>query len=205
MEKFYITTPIYYINDKPHIGHAYTSVCADMLARYWRMQFGADQVHFLTGTDEHGAKIQQAADKEKMEPQAFADKVAATFQVTWDRLSISNNDFIRTTEQRHIDGVNEFLSKVKAAKTPLGNEAIFKGEYAGLYCIGCEKYLKDSDLDDQGCCKDHKKKPEMMKEENWFFKLSDYTQWLKKKLPAVKFASCQSRARMRFLVCLRLA
>ena len=112
MEKFYITTPIYYVNDLPHIGHAYTTVAADILARYYRVKLGGDNVWFLTGTDEHGAKIAQAAEKNQIPPQKFADEVSAKFQLAWDRLAISNNDFIRTTEQRHEKSVNQIFEKL---------------------------------------------------------------------------------------------
>jgi len=177
-EKFYITTPIYYVNDVPHIGHAYTTIAADVLARYWRMILGADNVHFLAGTDEHGAKIAQAAENKKMSPQEFVDEKAAKFQTIWDSLSISNNDFIRTTEKRHEKVVIEFLNKLKTAKTPKGNECFYEAEYEGLYCVGCEAFLTEIDLVD-GKCPDHQTEPEQVKEKNWFFKLSDYGDKLK--------------------------
>ncbi len=179
MKTFYITTPIYYINGAPHIGHAYTTVSADILARYWRMKLGADAVYFLTGTDEHGAKIAEKACAENKEPQAFADEMSATFALLWDRLSISNNDFIRTTQERHISVVVDLLQRLKEATTPKGNPALYEGEYEGLYCVGCEGYKKESDLDDKGLCPDHLKKPELVTEMNWFFRLSDFTDTLK--------------------------
>ncbi len=176
---FYITTPIYYINAKPHIGHAYTTIAADVLARYWRTQYGADDVYFLTGTDEHGAKIAKKALEYNQDPLAFADEVSATFELAWDRLSISNNDFIRTTQQRHKDAVAQMLLQLKDATTPKGNSAVFEGEYEGLYCVDCESYKKEDDLDEAGLCKDHKKKPDLLREKNWFFRLSDYTDTLR--------------------------
>lgn len=180
MKKFYITTPIYYINDKPHIGHAYTTVAADILARYYRMLLGSSQVFFLTGTDEHGAKIETKAKEMGMEPQIFADETSAKFQFAWDRLSISNNDFIRTTQPRHKKFVVDVLERMKKAVTPLGNPALYEGEYEGLYCVGCETFKMPEDLDANGLCPDHLVKPEMVKEKNWFFRLSDYAELLRK-------------------------
>jgi methionyl-tRNA synthetase len=179
LDKFYVTTPIYYVNDAPHIGHAYTTIAADVLARYYRMMIGGDNVYFLTGTDEHGAKIAQAAEKNKMTPQEFVDQKAAEFQMAWDRLDISNNDFIRTTEKRHEKVVIEFWKKLKTAKTPLKNDAIYEAEYEGLYCVGCEAFKTETELVD-GKCPDHKTKCEMVKEKNWFLRLSDYGDALKK-------------------------
>lgn len=177
-EKFYITTPIYYVNDVPHIGHAYTTVAADVLARYWRMMLGADNVYFLAGTDEHGAKIAQAAKDNNKSPQEFVDELSAKFQLVWDSLSISNNDFIRTTEKRHEKVVIEFLDKLKKAKTPKSNDCLYEDEYEGFYCVGCETFLTEDDLVD-GKCPDHQTKPELVKEKNWFFRLSDYGDKLK--------------------------
>jgi methionyl-tRNA synthetase len=177
-KKFYVTTPIYYANDIPHLGHAYTSIAADVVARYQRMMLGADNVYFLTGTDEHGAKIAQAAEKNNIEPQEWVDKISAEFQLILDRLSISNNDFIRTTEKRHKDVVIDFLNQLKDAKTPLGNPAIYEDDYEGLYCVGCEGFKTEDDLVD-GKCPDHQKEPEQYKEKNWFLRLSDYGDKLK--------------------------
>jgi len=181
--KFYVTTPIYYVNDIPHIGHAYTTVAADVLARYYRMILGADNVYFLTGTDEHGAKIAQAAEKNKMTPQEFVDQKSAAFQMAWDRLDISHNDFIRTTEKRHEKIVIEFWKKFKTAKTPLNNNAIYEAEYEGLYCVGCESFKTEDELI-EGKCLDHKTKCETVKEKNWFLRLSDYGTALKKLIEA---------------------
>ncbi len=185
-EKFYVTTPIYYANDVPHLGHAYTTIAADVVARYQRMMLGGDNVYFLTGTDEHGAKIAQAAEDNKLKPQEFVDKIAADFQMIWDRLSISNNDFIRTTEDRHKEIVVDFLNKLKEAKTPLGNPVIYEGEYEGLYCVGCETFKSEYDLVD-GKCPDHNKEPEPYKEKNWFLRLSDYGDKLKELIESGEF------------------
>src|SRR3989339_786915 len=180
MNKFYITTPIYYVNDKPHLGHAYTTIAADILARYYRKQIGDDNVFRLTGTDEHGVKIAQAAEKAGKLPQDFSDEVSAQFQATWQKLNISNNDFIRTTEFRHEEAVIEILLKLKDAKGPSGQPVLYQGEYEGLYCTGCEAYKTESDLVD-GKCPDHpKQKLNHLKEANWFFRLSDFQTDLKK-------------------------
>lgn len=174
MNKFYITTPIYYVNSRPHIGHAYTTVAADILARYNRLKLGDDNVWFLTGTDEHGAKIAQAAEKEGKEPLAFADEVSSEYREAWKALNIANDDFIRTTEERHEKNASELLTKLKNFKTPKGNDVLYKDKYEGLYCVGCESYKKDEDLV-AGKCPDHGTKPQFLSEENWYFRLSDFS------------------------------
>jgi methionyl-tRNA synthetase len=179
MKKFYITTPIYYVNDKPHFGHAYTTIAADVLARYYRLK--GSGVFFLTGTDEHGDKVARSAEKNGKSPLEFCDENSAKFQLAWDVLNISNNDFIRTTEERHKNTVEILFKKLKNAKTPLGNDVIYEGEYEGLYCVGCERYITEKELDN-GKCPDHQKEPEMIKEKNWFFRLSDYAEILKKRI-----------------------
>ncbi len=176
--KFYITTPIYYVNDKPHIGSAYTTIAADVLARFYRAR-GSD-THFLTGTAEHGSKIAQSAEKAGKDPQAFADENAAKFQLAWDVLNISNDDFIRTTEQRHIDGVNLFFNKLK------DSGKIYEGDYEGWYCVGCESFKTETELVN-GLCPLHNTKPELVKERNWFFKLSDYGEVLAKRIKSGEF------------------
>lgn len=165
MPKFYLTTPIYYINDKPHLGHAYTTIAADVLARWHRL--AGDEVWFLTGTDEHGSKVAAAAQARGQEPQAFADEISAQFQFLWDRLDITNDDFIRTTSERHRQGVEAMLKKLQAAG------ALYQGEYEGLYCSGCERFLTEKELVN-GLCPDHQKAPELIKEKNYFFKLKEY-------------------------------
>jgi methionyl-tRNA synthetase len=176
--KFYITTPIYYVNDKPHIGHAYTTIAADVVARYYRNK-GYD-TFFLTGTDEHGAKIAQAAEKAGKSPQAFADEISALFSFAWDQLGVAPDDFIRTTEKRHEDAVVIFLNKLKESGK------VYEGDYEGLYCVGHEAFLTEKDLVD-GLCPDHKTKPELIKEKNWFFKLSEYAAELKSKIESNEF------------------
>ena len=181
MEKFYITTPIYYVNDKPHIGHAYTTIIADVLAHFWRTQIGEDNVFFLTGTDEHGAKIAEAAEKNNISPQKFTDNISTLFKEAWHNLEISNDYFVRTTDENHKKIVVDILKTLKQAKTPQGNDVLYEGEYEGLYCIGCEKFITASELVDDKC-PDHNKVPEKLSEKNWFFKLSDFLPSIKEKI-----------------------
>lgn len=166
MKKFYITTPIYYVNDIPHIGHSYTTIAADIIARWKRLN--GFEVFFLTGTDEHGAKIARAATEKGKTPQELCDEMSGKFQEAWQLLNISNTDFIRTTEPRHKAAVE------KIAQTLFDKGLIYKSKYEALYCVGCEKFLTEKDLDENGCCPDHKKKPELQSEENYFFKLSSF-------------------------------
>lgn len=172
-KKFYITTPIYYVNDKPHIGSAYPTIAADVLARLHR-QVGED-VLFLTGTAEHGSKIAESAEKEGKDVQKFVDENSAKFSLAWDVLGIVPDDFIRTTEERHIKAVNLFFNKLKESGK------LYEGEYEGWYCIGCESFKKEDELVN-GLCPLHNRKPEWVKEKNWFFKLSDYGQILQEKI-----------------------
>ena len=173
MERRYITTPIYYVNDVPHIGHAYTTVAADVDARASRRALGEGNVRFLTGTDEHGTKIAKAAEAAGVPTQQFVDQNASAFQEAWKLLNISNDDFIRTTEPRHVAGVQQILRQLRTAKAPDGQDVVYEAEYEGLYCSGCEKFLLSSELVD-GQCPDHKRAPEILKEKNWFFRLSSY-------------------------------
>lgn len=165
MGKFYVTTPIYYVNDVPHIGHAYTTVAADTLARYHRSV--GDEVFFLTGTDEHGAKIAEAARATGQMPKEYADAVTAEFKAAWRALDISNDYFIRTTDQRHETAVQAFLLELYR------RGKIYKAKYEGRYCVGCEKFVTDEELVD-GLCPDHLEPPTWHVEENYFFKLSEY-------------------------------
>lgn len=130
--KFYVTTPIYYVNDVPHIGHAYTTIAADILARWHRLK--GEKVFFLTGLDEHGQKIEEAALKMGITPQELVNSLAPKFKETWKNLNISNDDFIRTTEERHVKVVTEIIKKI------FNNGDIYKGEYEGWYCIQCESF-----------------------------------------------------------------
>lgn len=166
-KKFFITTPIYYINDRPHIGHAYTTIVADVIARYYRM-LGAD-VFFATGTDENSQKTVEAAKKAGVEAvSTFTDEMAATWERTWDSLGLTHTDFIRTTQPRHILAVTTFFKRVYEKGD------IYKGVYEGLYCPGCEAFLKESDLTSAGECPLHYRKPDVIREENYFFRLSKY-------------------------------
>ena len=178
-KKFYITTPIYYVNDKPHIGHAYTTIVADVLAR-WRRQ-NNDRVFFLTGTDEHGTKVAQSAEKQGKTPQQFCDEVAAIFKARWQNLNISNDYFIRTTDKDHEERVKQIFTQLKNAKTPQGNDVIYLGEYKGLYCTGCEKFLTEKEIVD-GKCPDHNQAPQALTEKNYFFRLSDYKEIIREKI-----------------------
>ncbi len=183
-QKFYITTPIYYVNDKPHIGHAYTTVVGDVLARWYRQN--NHHVFYLTGTDEHGTKVAQSAQEQGKSPQQFCDEVAAIFKSRWQNLNISNDDFIRTTDKRHVERVQEIFTKLKKAKTPKGNDVIYEDKYEGLYCTGCEKFLTDKEIVD-GKCPYHKTRPEKLSEKNYFFRLSDYKEVIKEKITKDEF------------------
>jgi methionyl-tRNA synthetase len=165
MPPFYVTTPIYYPNDVPHIGHAYTTVAGDVLTR-WRRMFG-DDVFFLTGTDEHGLKIQRAAEANGITPQEMVDRTSAQFREAWKLLDIANDDFIRTTEPRHYEAVQRFL------QTVYDNGDIYLGTYEGLYCVACEAYYSEEELVD-GNCPIHLRPVEHITEENYFFRLSRY-------------------------------
>lgn len=171
---FYVTTPIYYVNDAPHLGHAYTTVAGDVLTR-WHRQRG-EKVWYLTGTDEHGQKIMRTAEANGVTPQEWCDKlVEEAWKPLWEHLEIANDDFIRTTQQRHTARVQEFVQDL------YDKGEIYKGEYEGPYCVGCEEYKSPGDLlDGEGewagekLCPIHKKPVEMLQEENYFFKLSEY-------------------------------
>ena len=169
MGRFYATTPIYYVNDAPHIGHAYTTVVADALARWHRLL--GDDVLFLTGTDEHGLKNKQAADALGIAPQELADRNAARYRQAWSALDVSFDDFIRTTEARHVEGVKAFLQAV------FDSGDIELDRYEGLYCVACEAYYGEDELVD-GNCPVHGRPVEHVSEENWFFRLSRYQQRL---------------------------
>ena len=164
--RFFITTPIYYVNDHPHIGHAYTTIAADILARYWRKR--GSEVYFLTGTDEHGAKMARSAEAKGMTPKEFVDDISARYKTAWQALNISYNNFIRTTDPDHEKFVQDFVQKL------YDNGDIYKDKYEGLYCVGCEEYKKEEDLEKGLICPLHKKECEKVEEEIYFFKLSKY-------------------------------
>jgi methionyl-tRNA synthetase len=168
-KSFYITTPIYYVNASPHIGHAYTTIVADVLARYHRM--AGVNTFFVTGTDEHGDKIAEAAQKAGVTPQEYADKISAQFRDLCPKLSITNDYFIRTTDSNHIETVRFILQKV------YDSGDIYFGSYEGHYCVGCERFYMEKELI-EGKCPDHQTKPEYRKESNYFFRMSKYQDWL---------------------------
>lgn len=165
MGKFYVTTPIYYVNDVPHVGHAYTTIAADVLARYHRLL--GDETFFLTGTDEHGAKIAEAAHDHGKDPKAYADEIVAQFKDAWRSLNISNDYFVRTTDLRHEQAVQAFLSVLH------DRGDIYRGRYEGVYCVGCERFVTEDDLVD-GKCPLHLREPVVYSEDNYFFRLSKY-------------------------------
>ena len=168
-KKFYVTTPIYYVNDVPHLGHAYTTVAADIIARFKRLQ-GCD-VFFLTGTDEHGQKVEQAAQKRNVDPQKHCDELHLRFKELWKRLNISNNDFIRTTEDRHKEIVKQVLQVLR------DRGEIYKDSYEGWYCLPDERFWTEKDLAD-GNCPECGRKVDRIKEYNYFFKMGKYRDWL---------------------------
>ena len=164
-DKFYITTPIYYVNDKPHIGHAYTTILADVLARYHKAE--GNEVFFLTGLDEHGQKVQQAAEERGVSPKEHCDEMAPRFLELWEKLHIENDDFIRTTEGRHVKVVQDIL------QTVFDNGDIYEDEYEGLYSVSEERFITEKEAE-SGEFRDIKK----LQEKNYFFKMSKYQQAL---------------------------
>jgi methionyl-tRNA synthetase len=166
---FYITTPIYYVNARPHLGHAYTTIVADVATRFHSMC--GNDVYFLTGTDEHGDKVVRAAKKENLSPRVYVDTISRLFRDLWPELSVKNSKFIRTTDSSHIAVVEQVLQKIYNAGD------IYFAEYEGLYCFGCERFYTERELVD-GKCPDHETPPEVIKESNYFFKMSRYQDWL---------------------------
>lgn len=177
-KKFYITTPIYYVNDAPHIGSAYTTLAADIIARYYRQKLGKENVLFLTGTDEHGQKIQEAAKEKGTTPIKLADEVAEKFKSAWKLLDIDYDYFIRTTDPKHEKVVGELLQKVYDAGY------IYSGTYEGPYCVGCERFYKESELVNGRCPLHPTKEISHQKEKNYFLKLKDLAE--KEVLPRIE-------------------
>ena len=165
MGKFYITTPIYYVNDRPHIGHAYTTIIADIFARWHRLL--GDKVFFLTGTDEHGGKIEKSAAEKGKSPKELVDENSNKYKILWEKLDISYDKFIRTTDEYHEKTVKEFITKV------WDNGDIYKGNYEGFYCLPDERYITETELVD-GKCPDCGREVQRITEEAYFFKLSKY-------------------------------
>ena len=166
---YYVTTPIYYVNDKPHIGHAYTTILADVLANYHRLL--GIPTWFLTGTDEHGQKVQQAAEKNGLTAQQQCDQTVVRFQELWARLEITHDDFIRTTEARHKVVVQEVLQDL------YDRDEIYRADYEGWYCVSCERFFSEKDLV-EGNCPECGRKTEAIQESNYFFRMSKYQDWL---------------------------
>jgi methionyl-tRNA synthetase len=166
MSTFYVTTPIYYVNGEPHAGHAYTTIAADVLARYHRLK--GDEVFFLTGVDEHAVNVYNAAKEEGVSPQAFCDKMAPIFIKLWERLNISNDIFFRTTSDIHKRGAQKFLNVLYESGD------VYKGTYEGFYCLSCEEFFPEKELTDEKICPDHKIPLQWLEEENYFFRLSKY-------------------------------
>lgn len=166
-EAFFVTTPIYYINDRPHIGHAYSTIAADTLARHWREKIGAENVKFSTGTDENSKKTIEAANIAGQDIASYTNDMAKLWQGTWDKLDIKYDDFIRTSEPRHTKAAQHLVQAIYDAGD------VSKGIYEGPYCFRCEAFYKEDELVD-GCCPIHKKDVEVVSEENYFFDLPKY-------------------------------
>ncbi len=167
--RFYVTTPIYYVNAEPHLGHAYTTIVADVLNRFHTLC--GIETYFLTGTDEHGDKIVAAAEKEGQKPKEYVDRVSSLFRALWPKLNITNDYFVRTTDSDHQETVKLILNRVKERGD------IYFSDYEGLYCFGCERFYTERELVD-GKCPDHQTEPEVIKESNYFFTMSKYQDWL---------------------------
>ncbi len=166
---FYVTTPIYYVNDKPHIGHAYTTIIADIFARYHRKIKGKENVFFLTGTDEHGSKVAESAKSHNLSPQKFTDNISEEYRKLWKNLDISYDEFFRTTDWRHEKIVQDYLQQL------YDNGYIYKAKYKGLYCVGCEKFLSFDEIINDACIYHPNTALVEQEEENYFFKLKDFS------------------------------
>ncbi|MDE6666271.1 MAG: methionine--tRNA ligase, partial [Ruminococcus sp.] len=183
---FYITTPIYYPSGNPHIGHCYTTVACDSIARYKRMQ-GYD-VKFLTGTDEHGLKIEQKAAEKGVTPKEYVDEIVGTFKNLWKYMNVNYDQFIRTTDDYHIESVQKIF------KDLYDNGYIYKGEYSGKYCTPCESFWTDSQLDENGCCPECHRAVTFAKEEAYFFKMSPFADRIEKLLTETDYLQPKTRA-----------
>ncbi len=168
-DKYYLTTPIYYPSDNLHIGHAYCTTIADSLARFHRLR--GDDVWFMTGSDEHGLKIERKAKEKNITPIEYVDHIVANFQKLWKELNISHDDFLRTSQERHEKVVKDAMQKI------YDQGDIYKKNYKGLYCVPCESYWLERQLDENGCCPDCHRPVEVMEEESYFFNMSKYEEW----------------------------
>ncbi len=177
MQPFFLTTPIYYVNANPHLGHAYTTLVADSMIRFQRMM--GRKAFLVTGTDEHGDKIVQAAEKAGETPQEFTDRISGQFRALWEKLDIQIGRFVRTTEPHHKEIVRRILQKVYDAGD------IYFGEYGGHYCLGCERFYTEKELTEDGLCPQHLVKPEYISEKNYFFRMSKYQDWLRDHIHAI--------------------
>ncbi len=175
MSKFYITTAIDYVNSRPHLGTAYEKITADVIARYKRL--AGVPTHFLMGNDEHSLNVFRRAKEQGLDPKAYCDQMEREFREVWQRLDISFDDFIRTTEERHRVGVTALVERIQATGD------IYKGQYEGWYCDRCEAFKQEKDLVD-GLCPVHRTKPDWIQEKNYFFRLSKYQQPLARPLRA---------------------
>ena len=179
----YLTTPIYYVNDVPHVGHAYTTIAADTLTRARRLR--GEAAYLLTGTDEHGQNIERIAREKGIPPQQHCDEITARFRSLWERLDVRYDDFIRTTEPRHKRGALRLWAQLAKAKTDDGRDAVYRGKYAGWYCPRCEGFKDLEELKQPGnLCPDHERPCEWTEEENFFFRLSAWADWLQAEIEA---------------------
>ena len=183
---FYITTPIYYPSGNPHIGHCYTTVACDSIARYRRLQ-GYD-VRFLTGTDEHGLKIEQKAQEKGVTPKEYVDEIVQTFKKLWKYMNVDYDQFIRTTDDYHVESVQKIF------KSLYDKGYIYKGEYSGKYCTPCESFWTDSQLDENGCCPECHREVTFAKEESYFFKMSPFADRIEKLLTETDYLQPKTRA-----------
>ena len=174
MDKFYITTAIDYVNGAPHIGHAYEKILTDIIYRHFKQRI--DKTFFLTGTDEHGIKIQKTAKELGITPKELCDENSSKFKAAWAQLGIEYDKFIRTTDDYHERAVQGIFERL------LKQGDIYKNSYEGYYCSGCECFLNQKDLDEEGNCPIHQRKPEIVSEENYFFELTKYKERIIKEL-----------------------
>ncbi|HET9314892.1 MAG TPA: methionine--tRNA ligase, partial [Vicinamibacteria bacterium] len=175
--RYYLTTPIYYVNDVPHVGHAYTTIAADTVTRARRLR--GVPAFFLTGTDEHGQNIERIARDRGVSEQQHCDEIAARFRALWQRYDVRYDGFIRTTDAIHLRGVLALWEKLRTAVAPNGEPAVYRGKYAGWYCPRCEAFKTEDELKQPGnVCPDHERPCEWTEEENFFFRLSAYSSWL---------------------------